>query len=310
MEKRHSIGTDPEFFVKNEEGKHINAEKLFPGTKQDPHPMKSGSGLQTDNVAVEFASVPARSTEELIDNIRSTFKEIDAMLPAGHELDATPTAEFDSAELQTEQAQKFGCDPSFCAWDLAENPQPEAADTNMRSTGGHIHVGQVDGDGNDFLLDPYGKINVVRIMDVFHGIISVILDNTPEAVKRRELYGSAGEHRPKDYGVEYRTLSAFWLKSPTLVMLMDSLLHDVLKIVREGHHNDIINEIEGSDVAVDAIEVSGENIRNIINTGDHAKAQGIIKNVLTKHMSEDSKHYLAECSDNINKYTLTAEWNI
>jgi hypothetical protein len=298
-EKRHSIGTDPEFFIIHKEGgKPVNAEKMFPGTKNEPHPMKSGSGLQTDNVAVEFASIAAKDADELVHNIRETFKEIKQMIPEHLEIDASPSAIFDEEELKTEQAQKFGCDPSYCAWELKENDQPDASNTNMRSTGGHIHVGTVEGDGNGFLLDPYGKVDTVRTMDAFHGIISVTLDTTAASVERRKLYGSAGEHRPKDYGIEYRTLSSFWLKSPSLVMLMDSLTTDVLNLVRDDKHKDIIESI-GSDA-----------IRSIINEGKQLEAKKVIDSVLIGHLSENSKHFLKECSANIDKYVLAVEWNI
>ena len=52
MQNRNTIGTDPEFFIKSKDGKFLNAEKMFPGTKDEPFPMKCGAGLQTDNVAV------------------------------------------------------------------------------------------------------------------------------------------------------------------------------------------------------------------------------------------------------------------
>jgi hypothetical protein len=31
------------------------------------------------------------------------------------------------------------------------------------------------------------------------------------------MYGNAGAHRPKKYGVEYRTLSNFWIFDPKLI---------------------------------------------------------------------------------------------
>ena len=296
--KRHSIGTDPEFIITNEHGRPVNAEHLFPGTKLEPHPLESGSGLQTDNVAVEFASAVAHNPEDLIANIRATFKEISSMLPKGHNFDAVPSAEFEDSELKSDQAQKFGCDASYCAWDLKEKDQPNAMNTNMRSTGGHIHVGKTEGDGNDFLLEPFGKTDTVKTMDAFHGTISVVLDNSEASINRKQLYGQAGDHRPKSYGFEYRTLSSFWLKSPTLVMLIDALTNDVLDIVRANKHNDIIEEI-------------GESIiRNTINNGDIETAKNIINNVLMPHLSADSRHYYEECAKNIHTYTLTKEWGL
>ena len=297
MVARNTIGTDPEFFVKEKDsGKYINAETLFPGTKYDPHPMKSGAGLQTDNVAVEFASPVANSGADLVDKLRSTFGELFAMLPENTTLDTTPSAIFDADQLQTEQSQLFGCSASFDAWKCRENDAPNATNTNMRSIGGHVHVGTCEGDGNDFLLDPFGKLDVVKMMDALHGIISVCLDNSKESVERRKLYGSAGEHRPTPYGVEYRTLSAFWLKSPDLVMLISSLTQDALSLIREGKHEDIIKAI-GED-----------NIQRIINEGDEPAARNVIDTVLTQHMSEDSKYFLSMCLEKMPKYNFMNEW--
>lgn len=293
-----TIGTDPEFFVKDKNtGKYVNAETMFPGTKQQPHMMTCGAGLQTDNVAVEFASPVAKDTFDLVNKLKATFGELFSMLPEGMELDTVPSVFFDEDQLQTEQAQRFGCSPSYDAWELKENEQPDGASTNMRSIGGHIHVGHEPGDGNEFLLDPYGKVDTVKTMDAFHGIISVVLDNDEAAVNRRKLYGSAGEHRPTGYGVEYRTLSAFWMKSPDLVMLMGSLTNDVLEHVREGKHNDIINEI------------GAETIVSVINEGKVEEAKNIMDNILRKYISDTTEEYLDRCLENIDNYNFMEEWS-
>jgi hypothetical protein len=294
-----TIGTDPEFFIKRKEtGKYVNAETMFPGTKDEPHMMNSGAGLQTDNVAVEFASPVASDGVDLVVKLRATFNELFGMIPADMILDTTPSAIFDDDQLQTDHAQLFGCSPSYDAWELKENDAPFADKTNMRSIGGHIHVGMVDGDGNDFLDTPYGKVDTVRTMDAFHGIISVYLDNSKESVNRRTLYGSAGEHRPTSYGVEYRTLSAFWLKSPDLVMLIDSLTQDVLALVSSEKHTEVIDEI------------GDKNIQSIINEGKVAEAKTVMDDILMKYMSEDSKFYLNMCTEKMDTYDFVAEWAV
>lgn len=295
---RHTIGTDPEFFVKKD-GKYINAEHHFPGTKDEPYAMKSGAGLQTDNVAVEFASPVGVDAEDFIKKLQATFSELHAMLPKELSLDMAASAEFDEEELNTPQAQAFGCSPSYDAWRLCENEQPNAERSNLRSTGAHIHIGKAEDDGNDFLYDPYGKVNTVKMCDAFHGIISIVLDTDERSVRRRKLYGKAGEHRPTEYGVEYRTLSSFWLRSPNLVMLIDSLTTDALKAVREEYYEKVIEELGG-----------GENIQNIINTGDVLAAQNAIETVLFNYMSDNSKHFFNECSAAIKNYDFKTEWKL
>lgn len=296
---RNTIGTDPEFFIKNKNGDFVNAEKLFPGTKEEPFLMESGAGLQTDNVAVEFASAVAKNGEDFVNKLRATFNELFKMIPEEHVLDLSASALFPEKELQTPQAQLFGCSVSYCAWALRENDQPCATESNLRSTGAHIHIGKAENDGNDFLLDPYGKVNTVRVCDAIHGITSIMLDTSVESLKRRELYGKAGEHRPTPYGVEYRTLSSFWLKSPNLVMMIDSFTQDALRIIREEQHEGLIEKLGG-----------GDNIQRIINTGDIVSAKKAIDEVLLDYMSEDSKYFFNECKKAMNTYDFTKEWAV
>lgn len=299
MTKRNTIGTDPEFFIKTTDGKFVNAETMFPGTKEEPHIMKSGAGLQTDNVAVEFASPVGKTGEDLVGKLRKTFNELFKMIPENHVMDFSASANFPEEELQTDQAKLFGCSASYCAWALKENEQPCATNSNLRSTGAHIHIGRVKGDGNAFLHDPYGKVNTVRMCDSLHGIISVLLDNSEASIKRRELYGKAGEHRPTPYGVEYRALSSFWLKSPSLVMMIDSLTQDALRLVREEQHDKLVEQLGGP-----------ETIQAIINTGKVVDAERAIDDILINHMSEDSLHFFVECRKAIDQYEFTKEWAI
>jgi len=292
-----SIGTDPEFFIKDKEtGKFLNAETMFPGTKEEPFIMKSGAGLQTDNVCVEFASPVAEDGKDMVNKLKAVFGELMSMLPEGTDIDVSPSANFDKDQLQSDQAQLFGCSTSYDAWELKANDPADASTTNLRSCGGHIHIGKNEDDGNDFLYDPYGKVDVVKMCDTFHGIISVILDNSEASVERRKIYGKAGDHRGTPYGVEYRTLSSFWLKSPSLVMLIASLTQNILGIIRENKNEAIIKTIGAA------------KIQNTINTGDVKVAKEILDNFLMEHLSEDSKYYLAECMK--IEYDFKKEWSL
>ena len=134
------------------------------------------------------------------------------------------------------------------------------------------------------------------MMDLVHGIISTVLDNSEAAIKRRKLYGKAGCHRPTSYGVEYRVLSNFWMKSPQLVMLMDSLTQDVLRFIRDKQAEGMIEEI------------GEKTIKNTINKGSVSKARKIVDNYLRPKLSKDSIHYLDECLKFIELYDLKKEW--
>jgi hypothetical protein len=301
-EKRFTIGTDPEFFmIDKKTGKFLSAIPFVEGTKYEPQPLPSGGNVQRDNVALEFATDPAKDGKDLVTKVRNAFKDIFQTLSPEHDIVAVPSANFDEDQLDHEEAQAFGCSPDYNAWTMMMNdPPPEAATSTFRSCGAHLHVGHIEGDGNDFLLEIPGKIITVKMMDLFHGVISTILDNSASAIERRKLYGKAGCHRPTDYGVEYRVLSNFWMKSPMLVMLMDSLTSDVLSLIRTGKAEPLIDEI-GED-----------RIQTIINEGEANKAEEILKSTLNPHLSEDSKFYLEEALKNINKIDvdIRKEWEM
>ncbi len=278
-----TIGCDPEFFLRSRaEGRLISAIPFVKGTKHEPMILPKGGNIQRDNVAVEIATDPANTRDNFVSNIRNTLTEAVKTLPKETEIIVLPSACFDEKELDHPEAQRFGCDPDYCAWDIKMNDPPYVEDITFRSCGAHIHVGTTGEDENSFLLDFQGKIDTIRLMDCFHGIISTVLDCTKESIDRRKLYGKPGAHRPKDYGVEYRVLSPYWLKSPITVMLMYHLTEDVLNFVRAGKTNELVNTL-GED-----------EVRNTIINGDSASAQKMIDTVLLDHMSDDSKFYYNE----------------
>lgn len=297
--KRHTIGTDPEFFlIERDTGKLKSAIPYIRGSKHKPEPLPHGGTIQRDNVAVEFATPYAIDGEDFVLKVGNAFKDLMKEIPEGHDLVASPSANFDPDQLDHEEAQAFGCDPDYDVWTMDENIKPYAPDSTFRSCGAHIHVGHVKGDGNDFLLEFEGKFNTIKMMDLIHGIISTILDKSPEAIARKELYGKAGCHRITSYGVEYRVLSNFWMKSPQLVMLMDSLTGDVLTIIRNNKHEKMIEE------------VGAETIVSTINKGDVDKAKEIIETHLMPILSETSKDLLEMCIENMDHYDFKQEWKM
>lgn len=67
---------------------------------------------------------------------------------------------------------------------------------------GHIHIGYDNPSVET-------SLKLVKAFDIFLGIPSIILDSDKE---RKKMYGKAGAHRMKWYGVEYRGLSNYWLQ--------------------------------------------------------------------------------------------------
>ncbi len=302
MGKRNAtstVGTDPEFFLRRtEDNKLVSAIPFIKGTKEQPALLEGGGNMQRDNVAVEFATPPVCGRTNFISVIRRTMMEVMNKLPSGHEIVAESSAYFDEKELEHEEAQRFGCDPDFCAWCVKQNDPPVGPKPTFRSCGGHIHVGYIKDSGNDFLLDFEGKLLTVRSMDLFHGIISVILDNAAESIERRNLYGKAGSHRPTDYGIEYRALSNYWMKSPFLAALMYSLTEDVLHLIRQGKAEPLIKN------------VTGDVIQDVINSGKESDAADIMQNIILPNISGESKELFDNCTGDNNVMPLAKAWSI
>lgn len=216
------IGCDPEFFLK-QGGKYRSAVGLIGGTKWEPQRLDDeGSAILEDNVAVEFNTKPAESYDEFRSGIYKVLDILREKLP-GFEFSKESAVSFPKEELNTPEAHVFGCEPDFNAWLMCENDKPQANDPNLRSAGGHIHV------GSDVAKD--NPVAVIRAMDLFLGVPSVVMD---QGTLRRELYGKAGAFRFKPYGAEYRTLSNFWIFDDALIKWAFEGTQRALEFVASG----------------------------------------------------------------------------
>lgn len=208
------IGADPELFVfKGDEP--ISAHDLIPGTKADPFPVPGGA-VQVDGTAAEFNINPATTFEEFNYNIESVLDHLAQMLPAGCELRAAPVVIWpeDYFAMLPFAATELGCMPDFDAWTGRRNPKPRLKTMpTLRTAAGHIHIGFTEGASLQDRSHIADCRRMAQLMDYYVGAWSteVDLDKT-----RRMLYGKAGACRYKTYGVEYRTLSNFWVLSTDL----------------------------------------------------------------------------------------------
>jgi hypothetical protein len=177
--------------------------------------LGDGYAVQEDNVMVEF-NIPSCATVRSFSRAVSRGLEwisslVRTSLP-NHSLDLGACARLlPFSELANPQAQTFGCSPDFNAHEQG-NPCPAIkpdglieGDSAWRFAGGHVHIGYESG-VPDFVA--------AAMADVYLGLPSVSLD---EQGIRRQLYGSAGRYRPTEYGIEYRTLSNFWIWDERLV---------------------------------------------------------------------------------------------
>jgi len=248
-----SIGADPELFLERN-GEIISAEGLIGGTKEDPKPIsEEGHCIQEDNVMVEYNIPPCTSAEDFVAHNEFVLSHLTvlAALQDRARLNFSASAELDKKYLKTDQSKRFGCEPDFNAWlrDINESP---CSRTNLRTCGGHIHVGYENPE-----VETSEKI--IKAMDAILGVASINLDTDD---RRREMYGKAGAFRFKDYGVEYRSLSNFWIKSPESMRWAYNKTIEAIELVNSG----LIDEIS---------EKFGQQIQTVINSNDKQGAKAL-----------------------------------
>jgi hypothetical protein len=201
-----TAGADPEIFVGDAQGVRSIIGKIG-GSKTSPQPLPTlgdGFGVQEDNVAMEFTIPPSGSRAAFVDNIGKTVAFLESVVNDmyGYKLVKESAVSFPEAELNHPMAMVFGCEPDYNAWTGRVNRKPRADDPNLRSAGGHVHIG-IPG-----RLSLKQKRSIIQRCDLYMGIPSILMD---KGDLRKQLYGKAGAFRPKPYGVEYRTLSNFWV---------------------------------------------------------------------------------------------------
>lgn len=268
-----TFGADVEFFLRDKT-QYRSAFRVLKGTKEEPEILNCKAGLHWDNVAAEFASVVSSSEDEFFEAITAPIKEITEKVKPLKLVPAS-SANFPPGELTNMEECEFGCEPDFDAWELKMNQAPVPPNEELRSCGGHIHIGYVKGAPKE-LLDPYGKVAIVKLLDVFLGVPFVILD---PAIERRKLYGRAGCHRPTGYGVEYRTLSNYWTRSEQTIRLVYKLAKETLKSLDRSE--EIISAAGGK-----------EKIVSCINEGNIGNAKEITSKVIVPSVEAETRECL------------------
>ena len=244
------LGSDPEVFLKNK-GKFMAVCGLLNGhDKWNPlqvPDMQQGFTFQEDNVAVEFGIPPAASCAEFVSHIQAVQKKF--LEQYKHlKFSNLSCVVFPDEEMQHPAAHIFGCEPDFNAWNGHMNKKPSPPVPNMRSAGGHVHIETT-----------LNKRRVIQACDLHLGVPSVLMD---DGEMRKKLYGKAGCFRPKPYGVEYRTLSNFWIFKKKYIEWVWRATAAALKSVETYNAKDMM--------------LLGNEIRTAINKNDKALAQDLV----------------------------------
>lgn len=256
------IATDAELFVAHPNGTLTSIAGILGADKYHKKPITDDVRLQEDNVLLEFDINPHSEKTAFMGNIARAmdisreeagklgFDVVDRV--CSHIYTPTELASFHK------DAFVFGCDPDFNALSGAMNPKPTATNAGLRTAGAHVHFGY---EGVAEITQQSRQIIGV-MCDYLLGLPSLILDTD---TRRRELYGKAGAVRWKPYGVEYRTLSNFWLFD-------EANRAFVWEQAQKAFNHFVTNSFQEL-VAI----VSPEQVQQAINNGDAKLAEQFIK---------------------------------
>ena len=288
-------GTDPEGFFQKD-GRIIGSEKLVPQNGINVplvgKIVRDGVQFELNPNAGDFMGLCKR-VGLLMGRLRGAVAEQKGVSVSFEGLVEVEQEELDSLEPRSQQ---LGCMPSLNVY--ADRPVTvDGLTYRKRSSGGHIHVG-VNAYQNALLFKE--RTRLIPLQDIFVAIPSVLLDRDPGAKERRENYGRAGEHRLPYHGIEYRTLSNYWLRDPALMSLvfgMSNFAVSILQAVNNGQE-ELWAEL------TDTINI--ERVITAIETNDYAEARAIFE-ITIPFIRKQSNGAFPLHADNIDSFVKLSE---
>lgn len=248
-----SLGSDPECFVTDKNGKLIPSYKFLKSKEDKDLTGKASDLITTGSRNNESGNQPifwdgfqaefnVKDSDCLAWVCDSTFIGLKTLQKKAREYnpDAKLTLQstFDIDQNTLDNAKKehveFGCMPSFNVYGL-KGLIADGRDVPFRSAGGHIHFGiknfteHANGIVNQAKVDKY-----VKALDMILGVACVSLFEKYDSPRRRRMYGLAGEYRLPTHGLEYRTLSNAWLCHPLIMNMVFELGRKVIGAANDG----------------------------------------------------------------------------
>lgn len=257
------LAADPEMFTKDSNNNISSVAGKLGCDKWNKLKAQEGVNLQEDNVLVEFDIAPCESFAGFNKLLKAGIDHSSKIIkPHGLEIaEGVSSHIFTEAEIASfdPSVLEFGCVPDYNGLTGIVNPRPSAVDPGLRSAGGHIHFGY------DKLLEvtQQTQAQMTIMCDLFLGMTSLLMDND---TRRRKLYGQAGSVRFKDYGIEYRTLSNFWIFKEAQRRWAFDQAHKAFNALK--------NEEQFFELVA---MVNPMEVQRIINEDDKAMAEAYIK---------------------------------
>ena len=271
-----TIGGDPEFFVATKASKILSADKFFPSKHNpivinycDMHDVPNK--LFFDGIQAEMAISYSRCREYVNYNIFSIFQNVYNKIGEDHKIVLKPSVKVQKKVIDeaAPEAREFGCLPDFNAYTCTTNTiAMDASAHPFRYAGGHVHLGvssaYLSKKSREYKVahKEVNHLRIIKCLDLILSIPTLFLDNEVGAKRRRTKYGKAGCFRPTPYGIEYRTPSCWWLKSPFTSSLVTGLARIAWNLV-----------VYGEDAALyKKLKIDTNDVRGIIDESDTKEA--------------------------------------
>lgn len=301
-----TFGSDPEFFLADNKN-IVSAIGIVPGTKNNKHKFNDNY-YYYDNVLAECTIKPAKNRKEAILNIEHALNDY-AKIVSPNKLRCIPSSAMDAKQLEHPHAIKMGCKREYCIYsmEMIEPDEEVFQKSNLRTAGGHIHIGA------DFLINGEAEdikrncVFLVRMLDLFIGIPSVVLEQSTEAKQRKEFYGQSGRCRFPQHGVEYRSPSNFWLERPALVSLIYDLCDFCVKFVEEQKFLSMWELNDYEDDICTAYDCN--EMRYAIDKHDYVKSVSFLENIICDLLPKKLYDRIWQ-EHSVTHVDMYAEWGI
>lgn len=242
-----TFGSDPELMLMLVNGRRIvSSIPVIEHDKKDPVDLGAGIKMHADNVLVEATMPPSDTKEQFKRTIGDALGRMSEWLGKDFKLVARASHIYPESELgkkpdvmvgELPVAWEIGCNPSFDAYEEKQKI-PEPFKDGLRTGSFHLHL------GHELLNSLDAKIKMVKLLDTYVGCASVIFDRDDTSLARRLLYGQAGEFRPTPYGVEWRVLSNYALRSPLCVDLVVDLVNYAFDRILEDDADEVLGDTD------------------------------------------------------------------
>ena len=277
-------GSDPELFFRKD-GEIVGSERVIRASG-----LKVGRYYKPcvvrDGIQVELNPPPAATVPQLGVGVAQAFTLLKKHLSKSPDVsfcfDGVVEVRRTELDSLSEKSRILGCMPSLnCYGEFPITVDPQTY--RKRSAGGHLHLGLKD--RFNLIYGPLAEErgSIVPILDIFVGNTGVLLDRDPGAAERRENYGRAGEHRLPKHGLEYRTLSNFWLRNYSLMSLVFGMANLSVAII----NTTLSKRANLEQELIDVVDIG--NFRKAIDTNNWDLARAnfeVVKPFLIEHLPE------------------------